>query len=162
MLTRTLRLRSFTLVELMLALVLSALIFGMAYAGLRIVQQQQQLFQQKAQILGQVSTLQTVLIRDFDRASSITAVDNRVQCTQQARMVEYHWLDSVVTRQQGEVTDTFQLPLLSVDYYFQAQPQQAGLIDEVALAVVVLKDTFHLQAATTYSAGQLLLRTSHK
>jgi prepilin-type N-terminal cleavage/methylation domain-containing protein len=150
------RLNAFTLLELLVALVVTALLIGMGYAALRLVQGQQRAIQHKASLLGQLSTWQTLLAADFASGRPIEATETEIRCLRPMGPVVYYWLDSTLVRTQGEVTDTFPGPIREYAYFWQGQPRRQGLIDEIALTTVLAQDTFYLQARASYAAQALL------
>lgn len=152
------RLNAFTLLELMVVMVISALLLSMAYTALHLVQRQQAVIERKTAILSQVSAWQEALNSDFYASTEVLLgpATDRVSCQRPAGIVAYTLVDSTLVREQGEVVDTLRVPVRQVAYFWQGQPRTAGLIDEVALLTVVAKDTFYLQARARYTAQQLV------
>lgn len=151
------RLSAFTVLELLLVMVVSALLFSMAYAALRMVQRQQRAIERKSAALGQVSTWQTALEADFQPGAIIAVADDQVRCEREGRQVIYTFRDSVLVREQGEVIDTLLLPVRECTCYWQGQSRTSGLIDELAItAGTAARDTFYLQASVHYAAQQLV------
>ena len=139
-------------------MVVSYLLFSMAYAALRMVQRQQRAIERKSTVLSQVSTWQAALSADF-RAGTIVAVANDwVRCERPDADVFYTLQDSALVREQGELLDTLPLPVRDCTYFWQGQPRTSGLIDEVTIrAGTTARDTFYLQASPPYAAQQLVL-----
>lgn len=152
------RLRAFTILELLVVLVISALLFGMAYAALRLVQRQQGIIERKSAMLGQISTWQAVLTADFSASLTVEVAQDHIRCQRAAGPVfyTYSYADSALVRTQGEVVDTFRLPIRQCQYFWQGQPRTTGLLDELTLLGVMAQDTFYLQAAVPYAAQQVL------
>ncbi|MDB5267934.1 MAG: hypothetical protein JWP58_974 [Hymenobacter sp.] len=154
-------LSAFTVLELLLVMVVSALLFSMAYAALRMVQRQQRAIERKSLVMSQVSTWQTALAADFRAGAIIAVVDDQVRCEREGRQILYTFRDSVLVREQGEVIDTLPLPVREYIYYWQGQPRMSGFIDELAItAGTTARDTFYLQASAHYTAQQLVLSLS--
>ncbi|HEX8659408.1 MAG TPA: prepilin-type N-terminal cleavage/methylation domain-containing protein [Hymenobacter sp.] len=151
------RLNAFTLLELVVVMAVSSILFAMAYAALRLVQRQQVVVERRTASLGQISTWQDVLGADFRAADFVEARGDELRCQRRAGpLITYEWLDSALVRQQGEVSDTLALPVRERAYFWQGQPRTTGPIDELTLTVVTARDTFYLQAAAHYAAQQLL------
>jgi prepilin-type N-terminal cleavage/methylation domain-containing protein len=150
------RLDAFTILELLVVMVVSALLFGMAYSALRMVQRQQQGIARKSALLGQISTWQTALAADFYTSTIVTLSNDQVRCQRRDGEVTYLFQDSTLVREQGELVDTFRLPIRQCTYFWQGQERTSGLIDELTLLGVAAQDTFYLQADHHYAAQQLV------
>ena len=152
------RLNAFTVLELLVVLVISALLFSLAYAALRAVQRQQGAIERKSALLGHISTWQTALAADFDTGTGVAVSQDQVRCQRPAGLViyTYSYPDSTLVREQGELLDTFRLPIRQCAYFWQGQPRTAGPIDEISLLGITTQDTFCLQAHAHYSAQQLV------
>ncbi|GAB3879825.1 hypothetical protein GCM10028824_43960 [Hymenobacter segetis] len=143
------------MLELLLVMVVSALLFSMAYAALRMVQRQQRAIERKSAALSQVSTWQTALAADFRAGTIVAVADDQVRCEREGRRVLYTFRDSVLVREQGEVIDTLPMTVRECTYYWQGQPRTSGFIDELAItAGTAARDTFYLQAAARYAAQE--------
>jgi len=150
------RLSAFTLLELVVVLVVSALLFRLAYAALGLVQQQQRIFERRSATLGQLSTWQNTLSADMQQARRVVATADQLHCQLPDREVVYSWPDSILTRQQGELTDSLVVPVRLVTTYWEGKPRTQGLVEEASFLLVAEGDTFYLQAAARYAAQQLL------
>ena len=152
------RLKAFTILELLVVLVISALLFGMAYTALQLVLRQQRVIERKSAMLGQISTWQAVMTADFSTSLTVEVAQDRIRCqrTDGPVFYTYSYPDSALVRSQGEVVDTFRLPIRECSYFWQGQPRTTGLIDELTLLGVTAQDTFTLQAAVPYAAQQVL------
>jgi len=158
MFPRVQRLSAFTLLELMIAMALSAVLMSTAYLALHLVQRQQHMASRTLSAVAQVSALQGLLTQDFRRARSVRVDGERVYCQQADRLIEYVLLDSCILRHQAAVQDTFFVSVLDYQYLSKAQPltTRHGLVDEVTLTIQSLRDTLVLQAAVRYDAQSLL------
>jgi prepilin-type N-terminal cleavage/methylation domain-containing protein len=150
------RLSAFTLLELLVALVVTALLVGMGYAALRLVQGQQRAITRRTALLGQLSTWQALLATDFAAGTAVEATADEVRCFRRTGLVVYRWQDSTLLRTQGELTDTFPSPVREYAYFWQGLPRQQGLLDELTLTTVTAQDTFYLQARAQYAAHALV------
>jgi prepilin-type N-terminal cleavage/methylation domain-containing protein len=150
------RLSGFTLLELVVVLAVSALLFRLAYAALGLVQRQQRVFERHSATLGQISTWQNALAADFRHARRIDATSDQLSCQLPGSVVVYSWPDSLLIRQQGEVLDTLAVPVQTGTTFWQAQPRRQGRVDEAGFLLVAAHDTFYLQATAHYAAQQLL------
>ena len=156
------RLSAFTLLELLITMAVSAVLLSMAYLALRIVERQQYASVRTLQELRQANTLQWLLARDFRRAQRVSMQGGELRCELPGYVVSYQLQDFGLLRQQLEVTDTFDLPVLRERYWLQGHPlpTTGGLLDEVSLTLRFRHDTLHLQAHTWYDATQLLSAAS--
>jgi hypothetical protein len=144
------------LLELVVVLVVSALLFRLAYAALGLVQQQQRVFERRSALLGQLSSWQRALTTDFRRARRVQATAEGLRCELPTGPVEYTWHDSLLLRRQGLAEDTLAAPVRAATYRWQGQPRAEGLLDEAEFRVQAARDTFYLQATARYAAQQLL------
>ncbi len=150
------RLSGFTLIELVVVLAVSAILFRLAYAALELVQKQQRTFERHSATLGQLSTWQNALAADFRHARRIEATAGQLSCQLPGSLVVYSWPDSLLIRQQGEVLDTLIVPIQASTTFWQTQPRVQGRVDEAGFLLVAAHDTFYLQATAHYAAQQLL------
>jgi prepilin-type N-terminal cleavage/methylation domain-containing protein len=150
------RLKGFTLLELVVVLAVSALLFRLAYAALGLVQGQQRVFERHSATLGQISTWQNALAADFRHARRIDAAAAQLSCQLPGSVVVYSWPDSLLIRQQGQVSDTLVVPVREHTTFWQTQPRTQGRVDEASFLVVAARDTFYIQATAHYAAQQLL------
>jgi prepilin-type N-terminal cleavage/methylation domain-containing protein len=148
--------KAFTLLELVVVLVISALLFRLAYAALSLVQHQQQIFEHHSTTLSQISTWQQALAADFRRAHYVEATGDELRCQLPLGLVVYTWRDSVLTRRRDEIEDTLAVPVQAGTYFWRRLPRTKGLVDEASFLLVVARDTFYLQATAHYAAEQLL------
>lgn len=153
-----LRLKAFTILELLVVLVVSSLLFSMAYAALRAVQRQQHHIELKSALLGQVSSWQTALTADLAAGTVVQVASDRITCQRPNGPIVYiySYPDSTLVREQGELVDTFPVPVRVCAYFWQGQLRTEGLIDEISLFGVAARDTFYLQARARYAAQQLV------
>ena len=149
------RINAFTLLELVVVLVVSAVLFRLAYAALGLVQRQQAVYERHSATLGQVSSWQQALANDLRRASRVELMADELRCQLPIGPVVYAWRDSALIRQQGEVLDTLEIPVRAGAYFWQGQPRSRGLVDEVSY-LLAARDTFYLQATAHYAAEQML------
>ena len=150
------RLRAFTLLEMLVVLTVSALLFSLAYAALGLVQRQQRAYEARTAALGLVSTWQNALAADLRAARRVEVSGDELRCQRPAGLVVYALRDSILVRQQGEVLDSLPLPVRAGTYFWRGQPRRQGLIDEVSLLLLAARDTFYVEATTHYAAQQLL------
>ena|GEM_PF-6462681 len=150
------RLSGFTLLELLVVLVVSSLLFTMAYTALRLVQRQQAVLERKTALWSQLSTWQQLLEADFRASHRVEAAAEQLQCFRPSGQVTYVFRDSILTREQGETLDTLPAVVRQATYFWQGLPCQAGPVDEISLLTLAARDTFYLQATVHYAAQQLL------
>ena len=150
------RLDAFTLLEMMVVLVVSSILFGMAYAALRVVQHQQRVFSDRTATLGQISTWQNVIAADMQTARWVEVAADQFRCFRPGGQVVYSLRDSTLVREQGDATDTLRVPVREATYFWQHKPRTQGPIDEVSFRLMAARDTFYVQATAHYAAQQLI------
>jgi hypothetical protein len=144
------------LLELVVVLAVSALLFRLAYAALGLVQQQQRVFERRSALLGQLSSWQRALAADLRHAHAVRATTEGLRCELPTGAIDYLWRDSLLLRRQGLAEDTLPAPVRRATYHWQGQPRITGLVDEAEFLVGAARDTFYLQATAHYAAQQLL------
>lgn len=156
------RVEAFTILELVVGMALSAILFSMAYLALRLVQQRESATLQSARQLNQVASLQALLEQDFHAATQVQALDaDRLRCQFSNHTVEYELLDSAIVRRHLEASDSFALQAVEHHWYYKGVPAQNsnGLVDEAILTVVSARDTFDIQAAAHLDAQHRMTNT---
>jgi len=150
------RLKAFTLVELLVTLALSAIVVTMAYAAYWRLSSLRTTFERRVATVSRVNDLHYQLLLDFKRAQAVRFDGQRLRFHQPHGGASYTFTSSAITRLQQELHDSLPVRFVRPLCYFQGQPRDTGLIDELSLQVRIASDTFYLHGVTRYSAAQLL------
>ncbi len=105
---KTNKLRAFTLFEVMIATLLSAIMFGMALGAYRIVQRQAILHEQTTDRNYQQLHGLVLLEEDFKRCQIAEQTPNGILCKYPAHEIEYIVGDSFLVRRSQELANEMQ------------------------------------------------------
>jgi prepilin-type N-terminal cleavage/methylation domain-containing protein len=158
------KLRAFTIIEILITMLISAVVIGIAYAGLTMLNRQFGRFQSRVKQIDQYRLLQIALKRDFDRADWIRdTIDERhlvLGCTD--TLVYYYF------QPNGFVQRSLFVPgdIAGINDSFVIRSQELGqtflsdsvrLVQQISLQALVNDDSVLLTQEKTYSSQQVLL-----
>ncbi len=126
------RIAASTIIEMMVALVLTALAISFIYAGYRYIQRQGNGVTQHLLAFGEVDRFYRALQADNLAADEIRYGSYGIDFgTGEAREVVYLVADSLCIRQTGQATDTFRVQLDSLVCWLadERQETERGLVD---------------------------------
>ncbi|QKJ31050.1 prepilin-type N-terminal cleavage/methylation domain-containing protein [Mucilaginibacter mali] len=160
------RAAAFTLVEMAIALLISALVIGMTYSAYTIVLHAYSIYKTKNDRLFMLTRLDELLKKDFDRSQHVFFADNAVICDYGAEQAVYHFRDSMVVRVKG-IADSFKLSHTPVIALFEKQEAgfasnaPSNLVDDLSFSVKSEKDTVVYHYHKTYSSFNLINQNPH-
>ncbi|MFD0766148.1 type II secretion system protein J [Mucilaginibacter lutimaris] len=153
------QLRSFTLVEMIVVMLLTAIVIGMAYEVFRIVSESYRSFAEKNEKVNDVERLEHWLGRDFLRSEAITAGAGELRMAISGDTVIYRFSDSAVVR-QGLKIDSIPVQTSGMQTAFRGIPSPAGAqwvpADELNFTIVLEKQQIPEYFYKLYSAEQLI------
>jgi hypothetical protein len=144
------KVKAFTLVELVVAMVLAIIVIGIAYYAIQINQRS---FSQAGKSLNkgvEVLQLQTLLKDDFSLAERIEWNSSVLRIFSHSGEFLYSFQDSIIVRDNQMITDTFRFSHYSVEtsFLFDSPP----LVEKINIAVA--QDSilyFNILARAAYS-----------
>lgn len=156
------KLAAFTMIELIVVMVLSGIIFSMALLVLDIVGQQASHQEEQHQEVLKIEQLQLLLSKDAYASTAIWAEQEQVFFEYDGYTIKYQFEEKMTCRsilQEPIHTDTFWLPKLALAIQWQQQPITTGRVD-----ALTLESQFFGQAYTIYIqkhyASKTLLETA--
>jgi prepilin-type N-terminal cleavage/methylation domain-containing protein len=156
------RVKAFTLVEMIVVMLLTAVVIGLAYEVFQVISKSYSSFSAKNERINDVERLEHWLKRDFIRAENITAGGNKVCMIIGKDTVSYVFTDSVVTR-QGLRVDAIRIEVKNITTTFQgkeAQNEPQPLpADELNFDIVLEQEEIPETFYKLYSAEQLITLT---
>ncbi|QHS56501.1 prepilin-type N-terminal cleavage/methylation domain-containing protein [Mucilaginibacter sp. 14171R-50] len=156
-------LKAFTLTEMIMVMLLTAIVVAMAYEVLRIVYKTHAAFAAKNERVNDVERLEHWLRRDFQKAEVILGNDHSVRLLSTGDTVSYVFADSLVIRRAVRV-DSFRIATSDLVTAFRAQPVQAAgeqmPIDELTFSILLEKQQLPENFFKWYSATQLINLTN--
>lgn len=125
------KIKAFTLSEMIVVLILTSIVVGIAFSVLNLVQKQMMGIQQNYTNATQLHKLETSLSLDFNRYSKITFDDmeNELKFSTAIDSITYQFSDKHIIKG----FDTFPIPLQQKQFYFDGEPKEYGQIDAIKL-----------------------------
>jgi len=149
------KLPAFTIMETMVALVLTALTISFVYVGIRFVQRQGGILSHQLDTFGQFSRFHRVFQADAGRADEVRYHSPRsLAFYNENRVVLYTASDSLCIRDNGFAADTFQIRVDSIACWFGGMRQEVvdGLVDQSTFYVSVSDKSLPLSIQNHYSS----------
>lgn len=147
------KIKAFTLNEMLVVLLITAIVIGMAFSILNLVQRQMQGIEGNYERNTELNLLEQSLWIDFNQFDGIwyDAEKNELLFANELREIKYAIEDKMVIKE----LDTFQIQLTATKFYFKGVLQSTGEID--ALNIQTAKKygsqkvfVFKKNAATSY------------
>ncbi|WP_350284659.1 hypothetical protein [uncultured Croceitalea sp.] len=125
------KLKAFTLSELLVVLLLTVVVVGLAFSVLNLVQQQMNGSRQNYQKTTELNLLKQALWRDFRTYQylNFNMGDEHLHLSSAIDTVRYTFMEDYVVRQQ----DTFNIDLAAKTFYFDGTAVTDGMIDAIEL-----------------------------
>lgn len=126
------KISSFTLSEMMVVLVISAIVISLAITVLNLVQQQISSINSNFRKNAEVRLLERTLYTDFNKYSlNYSSMDSLLICTNPNNTVFYKFSQNFVLRNK----DTLHVPIAEVIKYLDAQVVKGNTIDALSLTL---------------------------
>jgi len=155
------RLKAFTLLEMTIAMLLSALLIALTYASYTIILRSHHDFTAKNDELTEIVTLDHLLKRDFEQAGSIVKDQDSLVFTKPLQVVSYQFTPFCVVRRSAR-TDTFKVATLGVRMLFESQPvNEAGKTDELRFILLYRQQEIPYHYHKVYSSENLIQDSQH-
>lgn len=152
------KIKAYTLLEVTIAMLLSAICIAICYSAYDIVGKYYASFQQKNQNADVVLSLRHVLQRDFLKSNAVLKSEEGVELQLDSSKIYYIFNPDAVLRKMDELhTDTFKLKSNEVNFFFEGHEVLApDTIDELRFKMVLdQKTTVPIQLNKAYSAVNL-------
>ncbi|PTQ92441.1 pilin/secretion family protein with methylation motif [Mucilaginibacter yixingensis] len=159
--------KAFTLMEMGIAMLISAIVIGMAYTIYQIAIGSFSGFLQKNKTTENLLLLDELLAKDFNRASGVFQTDSGITLVKDSAKVNYAFIaDGIIRR--AAITDTFKFNHTVPSLLFEGQPidQQATeaedhRIDELSFTLLSGTDSIPYHYYKIYSSANLIERPNH-
>ncbi|KIO77972.1 hypothetical protein TH53_05920 [Pedobacter lusitanus] len=149
---------AFTLMEVTVAMLISALVITICYTAYGLIQGYYLRFGEKNKTSAIVLDLKHVLERDFFKAVHIIRTEDGLSIEQDSLVIDYIFNDKQVLREIKSLhTDTFAMPVQQMKFSFEGREVNvADTVDQVNLELQMDKDTkVPLQINKYYSSADL-------
>lgn len=155
---KQIKLEAFTVIEMIVALILVAIVVSIAFAALSLTNRQLYSFQRRFDTMSDYRLLQNALSQDMQHAERVTRQARTLRCTKDNWQVLYTFEDSVIIRQDTALsTDSFFFKVDAVFLRFEgiSQQKEGGLIDEIGLSLKRKEEAFMVHQRKMYDASVL-------
>lgn len=123
---------SFTLSEMMVVLVISAIVISLAVTSLSFVQKQIKSISYNFEKNTEIRLLKRALVSDFNTYDlKYDSKEKQLICTNPKDTIMYAFQDSYILRNN----DTLQISITKNTVYLDAQPMKEGVIDAIKLTL---------------------------
>ena len=152
------RIRAFTLQEMVVVLLLSAILTGFAYYAFMAVQQYYQKYTYKSSFVEQVKRLDFLLNQDTRKSKVVRKTESGFVCVYKNHEVDYVFEEEVILRKQNMVVDTFYCTNLELTCLMKKNtPVLNGhLLDELSLTMNISNEPLHFRLKKKYAADILM------
>ncbi|WP_261793702.1 PulJ/GspJ family protein [Psychroserpens burtonensis] len=125
------KLNAFTLSEMIIVLILTSIVVGLAFSVLNLVQKQMFAIQENYNKSLELNKLETSLWLDFNRYSKISYndIDDELKFSTEMDSVVYQFSNDLIIKER----DTFSIQLQNKQMYFDGSPSNNGQIDAIKL-----------------------------
>src|SRR5690606_31104272 len=152
------RIAAFTVIETMVALVLTALALSLIFTGIRFVNSQSETFTSHLAASGETDRLYHALQADANRAAEVRQFPGGLDFRKADTSVYYFATDSLFVRQTDHLADTFRIRIDSIAYWFlnRRQEGQSETVDECSIYVTGNQHAAPLLIRKTYDVATLM------
>jgi type II secretory pathway component PulJ len=152
------KIKAYTLMEVTVAMLLSALTITICYSAYGIVGSYFKTFQGKNELANEVLALRHALDRDMERSDYILQTTEGFEFLLDSTSITYTFSDKAICRRLNELhTDTFRLEASELKSFFESEEIMAtDTIDQINFKLALTKDVaVSIQANKHYSATAL-------
>lgn len=164
----SIRLKAFTIMEMTIAMLISAIVIGITYTAYQIMSKSFITFNNKNTDMAVVIRIDELLKKDFAQASDITFAEKTLTFKDSAQLIKYQFDPNLIIRfssiadtfkvESSDPVITFEHQLLSTDEnYNDKQPS----LDELSFNVNLHQDTLNYHYFKKYSSQQLIKLTTN-
>lgn len=153
---KTGKLKAFTLMEISMVMLLSALVIGIAYRCLDILTNQYRSFTQKNAYITQLSILDGLLSRDFVKSDTVFTTGNGIRCCSPGKTIVYMMQPDCIIR-TDILRDTF-FAAQEAHFFFKDEKLNfpAGMIDKLVIQFGKDQNSFTTSYTKYYAADVLM------
>lgn len=155
------KVKAFTIAEMIVIMMLTAITVSAAFALYRIVAFQWNNYQLTTKHIYSALSFERYLTQDIQFCDEVVYQDHSLTCSWPDKQVRYSFEDSVVIR-TGSLVDTFPIGLHQVEVYWQNQPVMnvASSIDRIHLIAMPGEDTLEYTIQKQYASDILFRKNS--
>lgn len=133
------KIKSFTLSEMLVVLIITAIVVGLAFSVLTLVRKQIVILQTNAAAATKRELLENKLVIDFNTYSDIKIIDkNLLQFKNEMDSTTYNIIDKLIVVKE----DTLTSDLYQIAYYYKNVMVEKGRVDAVKITLEPKKEVF--------------------
>jgi hypothetical protein len=159
-----LKMKAYTLVEVIVTMLLSAIIIGIAITGYSMTNDQFRIFDTSTKQSLDVLQFDAMMKTDVDKCNAIFWEDNELILKGENNIIIYSFDDEIILRKEqlqfefeGEIkVKTIELRILKKATFFENEQKDYGIIDTFILSINNFGRTQILPYSKRYSAVQLM------
>jgi Tfp pilus assembly protein PilE len=158
------RVKAFTIMEISVTMLISAIVIGITYTAFSIVNQSYRSFQHKNEDIAVLMRLDELLRNDFSKANMICKTTNGIFIKKGSDSVTYEFEPSFTVR-TSSITDTFKVTMQGLVTGFEAAPittinpvTEQNRIDELEFSVLFENEKIPYYYRKQYSSTDLIER----
>lgn len=150
------RIRAFTVIEVMIVTLISAIVITIAYKGNEIFQYMYQSFRTKEGQISNLVFLNRILQTDINAADAIYTSEDGFNCLQKKEEIHYTFTNDYILRDYL-VQDTFYITNYAVRYTFEGKEAlEDDLIDHISFIGSLNGDSLYFDYRKQYAADVLM------
>lgn len=136
------KMQAFTLSEMVVVLILTSIVVGLAFSVLSLVQKHMTGIQTNFVQKTELNKLEQSLWIDFNKYSNITydALDDELKFTNEIDSLTYQFHEQYIVK----VLDTFNIPTQRKTFFFNGIHVEVGIIDAIKLETSKIMQNQHL------------------
>lgn len=155
------RVKAYTLMEMGIAMLVSAIVIGITYTAYRLIMQSYASYKVKNEKVSVIVRLDELLKKDLDGGDKILLLDSSLVFKNDSQRVVYDFKPGVIIRSGGAI-DSFKVEHTSLLTTFENQrvipgmPEAQSLIEEISFSIVADKEIFPYHYHKAYSSLNLI------
>ena len=158
------KVKAFTLMELTVAMLISALVIGITYTSYGIIVKYYSSFDNKDKEMAVLASLDHVLKRDFERAETVLKDTSGIVIKVDSDVVKYEFAPDFIIRRTTRA-DTFKVTVQNLDMTFEQNPvnelqteAEQNRVDELTFSLRYQNETIPYHYHKLYSSENLIQR----
>ena len=152
------KLRAFTIIELCVVMLLSAIVTGIGFFTLDIFQGSVRKYKKDAGDLSDITLLHRLLTQDIWKSSEVSCIQNGLQAKGKNGIASYYFHPNYIIREKNDLIDTFafQNDKLLLNFQKQEISVPGMLADEITFNLTHKEELHVLIFSKTYGADVLI------
>ncbi|MBB2144008.1 hypothetical protein GM921_00795 [Pedobacter sp. LMG 31464] len=150
------KINSFTLLEVTVAMLLSAICIGICYTAFTLTNQYYAQIKSRKDEVGNILLMKQVLQHDFEIASKINKTEFGISCEMAHGTIEYQFKPECMVRNQYQLkNDTVKMAITNLVFKFEKLAIDSGLVDELTFNYSLKNKQNNIRFQKIYSATNL-------